>query len=138
MSDLFPATPLFPPLLSALLWAAVQVTAVTAAAAGLHAVARRAGPRAGGRVALLGLCAGGRAEFGGPQPVAAVGRRGNGPPCRRPPPRRWSRNGADETVVAGELSDVSLAAARAFVAALIDPPADLAVPAAGGGDEENA
>ena len=124
------------PLLAPLLWAAAQVTAVTLAAAALHAAARRAGPRAAGRVALTGLCAAAglsltalspwpRWEAGNAAPVAAR------PAADRPEASAPAAPRADGARADGARADgagtdagpagVSLAAARGFLAGLLDP-----------------
>ena len=117
---------LLTPLLTPLLWAAAQVTAVTAAAALACFAAKRVDPRAGGRVALLGLCLAAGLSL-----------------CALSPWPRWDAPAAAGVeaipvsshakpraeAVAGERSEsgggASLAAARAFAAALLDPPAGL-------------
>ena len=110
MSDVLAGSALTP-----LLWAAAQATAVTAAAALACVLAGRAGPRAGGRAALCGLAAAAVltvAAFspwprwgGGQEPVLAA-----------------AFEAADAPREANPNAGVSLAAARAFVGALIDPP----------------
>ena len=126
MSDLLP---LPPSLLPALLWAAAQVTAVTAAAGLACLAAKRVDPRAGGRVALLGLVlAAGLSLFAlSPWPrwdAPAAATVETAPAISDAKPRAEA--------VAGERSEsgggASLAAARAFAAALLDPPAEFSSP----------
>ena len=118
MSDLLPP---FPSLLTPLLWAVAQVTAVTAAACGAERLARRAGPRAGGTAALAGLAAAGvlslavfspwpRWEAAEPAAAASV---------------RATEVAETSPVSAGspQWGGVTLAGARAFAAGLLDPPA---------------
>ena len=120
MSDLFSSVPPLAPLV----WAVAQVTAVTAFALLAERLARRSGPRAGGTAALAGLAAAGVLtlavfspwpRWDGPEPAAAevaAGERGDGNVDISPTPVPRGEPGAG----------VSLATARAFAAALLDPP----------------
>ncbi|MFH5806120.1 DUF1559 domain-containing protein [Alienimonas sp. DA493] len=117
--------PLPASLLTPLLWVAVQVTAVTLAAAGLHAAASRFGPRGGGRVALLGLCAAAALSLAALSPWPRWD--GGAVPSARPnsaaPAKPQAEIGNERTDA--DFASVSLAAGRAFVAALLDPPGTL-------------
>ena len=103
-----------------LLWAAAQVTAVTLAAAALHAAVRRAGPRVGGRLALLGLFVAAGLSLGALSPWPRWdGGAFEARPVLNSPAKPQAEVGDIRTDA--ELSDVSLAALRGLMEGLIDP-----------------
>ena len=130
-----------------LVWAAAQVTAVTGAACLAERLARRAGPRAGGAVALAGLAAAAALSLA----VFSPWPRWDGPggePAGEPAASvrtagvRADADAADESAPPAAPSDAGrsvLAAARAFAAALLDPPREArpagAPPGVGAGGE---
>ena len=103
-----------------LLWAAAQVTAVTLAAAALHAAVRRAGPRVGGRLALFGLCVAAGLSLGALSPWPRWdGEVFKARPALESPAKPQAEVG--DTRTNAELSDVSLAALRGFMEGVLDP-----------------
>ena len=103
-----------------LLWAAAQVTAVTLAAAALHAAVRRAGPRVAGRLALFGLCVAAGLSLGALSPWPRWdGEVFKARPALESPAKPQAEVG--DTRTNAELSDVSLAALRGLMEGVLDP-----------------
>ena len=108
-----------------LVWAAAQVTAVTGAACLAERLARRAGPRAGGAVALAGLAAAAALSLAVFSPWPRWDGPGNEPagdPAAAPRAAAAAPAPPTGPAAPSDSGRAALAAARAFAAALLDPP----------------